>query len=97
VYDVVGEAGDGEGRALRRMRVIFEVEAEMRHFPVALSSMTAKLVRELSMMRLNRYWGDRIGEIKPTAGYRTDARRWLEDARRLGAPEDELRLLCRDA
>lgn len=97
VYDVEGEAGDGEGRGPRRMRVIFEVEAEMRHFPVALSSMTAKLVRELSMMRLNRYWGDRIGEIKPTAGYRTDARRWLEDARRLGAPEDELRLLCRDA
>ncbi len=92
-YDVSGEV---DGRA-RRMRVIFEVDAEARHFPVALASMTAKLVRELAMMRMNRYWGARIGEIKPTAGYTTDARRWLADARRLGVPEDELRLLCRDA
>lgn len=79
------------------MRVIFEVDADSRHFPVALASMTAKLVRELAMMRFNRYWGDRLAEIKPTAGYRTDARRWLEDARRLGAPDDELSAMCRQA
>ena len=93
VYEVRGEVGGRE----RRMRVIFEVEAEGRHFPVALASMTAKLVRELAMMRINRYWSGRLAELKPTAGYRNDAHRWLEDARRMGAPEDELRLLCRDA
>lgn len=93
VYDVAGEAR-GAGR---RMRVIFEVEAELRHFPVALASMTAKLVRELAMMRFNRYWCGRMAELKPTAGYRNDAWRWLEDARRLGAGEDELRCVCREA
>ena len=93
VYDVSGEAKG----ATRRMRVIFEVEAEQRHFPVALASMAAKLVRELAMMRFNRYWSGRMTELKPTAGYRNDAWRWIEDARRLGAGEAELRLLCRDA
>jgi hypothetical protein len=77
--------------------VIFEVEAEARHFPVALASMTAKLVRELAMMRFNRYWSGRMAELKPTAGYRNDAHRWLDDARRMGAEEAELRVLCRDA
>jgi hypothetical protein len=61
------------------MRVIFEVEAEERHFPVALASMTAKLVRELAMLRFNRYWSGRMAELKPTAGYRNDAWRFLDD------------------
>lgn len=93
VYEV-RERGEAGGR---RMRVIFEVDADSRHFPVALASMTAKLVREMAMMRFNRYWGERLSEIKPTAGYRTDARRWLEDARRLGAPDEELAAMCRQA
>lgn len=97
VYDLRGQAGEGPAPGQRRMRVIFEVEAEARHFPVALASMIAKLVRELAMMRFNRYWSGRMAELKPTAGYRNDAWRWLEDARRLGAPEAELRLMCRDA
>lgn len=61
-------------------RVLFQPEADATHFPVALSSMVAKLVRELMMMRFNRYWSSRAPELKPTAGYTTDARRWLADA-----------------
>lgn len=75
-YELTSAAGD----APRRMTVIFRVEAESAHFPVALASMTAKLVRELMMLRFNRYWCERIAELKPTAGYATDARRWLNDA-----------------
>ena len=60
--------------------VIFEPEAEDRRLPVALASMTAKYVRELAMARFNRYWSGRAPELKPTAGYVTDARRWLRDA-----------------
>jgi hypothetical protein len=41
--------------------------------------MAAKFVRELAMIRFNAYWGDRIPELKPTAGYVQDARRWLSD------------------
>lgn len=64
--------------------VHFQTEAESAHFPVALASMTAKYARELLMARFNRYFGARardLGiELKPTAGYTLDARRWLTDA-----------------
>ncbi|QKK08316.1 MAG: hypothetical protein HND58_09065 [Planctomycetota bacterium] len=61
------------------VHVQFRPEAEEAHLPVALASMTAKMVRELSMARFNRYWCARMPELKPTAGYVQDARRWLED------------------
>lgn len=60
--------------------VLLTPGADGAYFPVALASMAAKLVRELAMMRFNRYWGERIPELKPTAGYVQDARRWLGDA-----------------
>ncbi|MEM9167267.1 MAG: hypothetical protein AAGB48_09620 [Planctomycetota bacterium] len=60
-------------------RVLFMTESESRHLPVAFASMAAKLVRELAMRRLNRYFAMRRPELKPTAGYVQDARRWLED------------------
>ncbi|MCA9288375.1 MAG: hypothetical protein KDA05_07315 [Phycisphaerales bacterium] len=59
---------------------LFQPECESAHLAVALASMTAKLVRELAMARFNRYWGARVADLKPTAGYRADAARWLRDA-----------------
>jgi hypothetical protein len=64
----------------RAMVVQFMPEAESFHMPVALASMTAKLVRETLMGRFNRYWNARLPELKPTAGYRQDGWRWLNDA-----------------
>lgn len=64
----------------RDTAALFIPEAEDHHLPVALASMTAKLVRELAMARFNRYWSARAPDLKPTAGYVTDARRWLRDA-----------------
>lgn len=66
----------------------FLPEAEDSHLPVALASMTAKLVRELAMARFNRYWCLRMPELKPTAGYTLDARRWLRDAEGILREED---------
>ncbi len=57
----------------------FMPEAESAHLPVAMASIAAKFVRELAMMRFNRYWCARVPELKPTAGYYADARRWLTD------------------
>lgn len=72
----------------RDTAVLFVPGAEDHHLPVALASMGAKLVRELAMARFNRYWSARAPDLKPTAGYVTDARRWLRDARGvLGAHE----------
>ncbi|MEZ6243846.1 MAG: hypothetical protein R3B57_12485 [Phycisphaerales bacterium] len=64
----------------RDVGALFIPECEDHHLPVALASMTAKLVRELAMTRFNRYWSGRSPDLKPTAGYTTDARRWLRDA-----------------
>lgn len=67
--------------------VVLRQEAEEVNLAVALASMAAKLVREVLMMRFNSYWGGRIADLRGTAGYTADARRWLEDAERAGFPE----------
>lgn len=85
-----------EVRADRTMRIEFRVEAEAQHLPVALASMTAKFVRELLMGRFNRYWSGRINGLKPTAGYGTDAGRWLRDVRGHAAAE-EIEVMVRKA
>lgn len=59
-------------------RVEFSVRGESR-LPVALASMTAKYVRELSMAAFNACWCDRIENLVPTAGYPLDAARWRRD------------------
>ncbi|MFZ4573035.1 MAG: hypothetical protein ACOYN0_01475 [Phycisphaerales bacterium] len=71
--------GDG-----RRAGVSFMIEGESAHLPVALASMIAKYVRELLMKRFNdwycaTYRDERGADLKPTAGYALDARRWLDD------------------
>ncbi|MFM9958348.1 MAG: hypothetical protein ACKVZJ_09730 [Phycisphaerales bacterium] len=83
-YELRG-IGAAEGRAVR---VSFQTQAEDAHFPVALASMTAKLVRELAMARFNRYWCSRIAELKPTAGYALDGERWLNDVRAHVSPQE---------
>ncbi|MBX3322648.1 MAG: hypothetical protein KF757_06625 [Phycisphaeraceae bacterium] len=77
-----------------RTIVSFQPEAENAHMPVALASMTAKLVRELAMARFNRYWSSRVPGLRPTAGYVQDARRWLAEA---GLDEPTRAVLVRKA
>ncbi|MBX3389707.1 MAG: hypothetical protein KF691_09665 [Phycisphaeraceae bacterium] len=72
----------------RGFRISFQPEAETEHLPVALASMIAKYVRELAMHRFNRYWSKRLPELKPTAGYTLDARRWLADAAKVITKEE---------
>lgn len=62
----------------RQVGVVFLTESEKYHLPIALASMTAKLVRELSMIRFNRHWAARVPDLAPTAGYWQDAKRWLK-------------------
>ncbi len=48
-------------------------EAEL---PVALASMAAKYFRELAMRAFNAFWTSKVPELKPTAGYPQDAKRF---------------------
>lgn len=76
--------------------IVLISKAEDAYFPVALASMSAKYVRELMMMRFNRYFASRDASLKPTAGYVQDARRWLRDASALIEGVDRA-ILVRDA
>lgn len=78
-YELRG-GGAGDDGTERHMHVLFLVESEQHHLPVALASMLAKLTREMLMARFNRYWRGRYPELKPTAGYRGDGWRWIQDA-----------------
>ena len=57
----------------------FCTDGEDRHLPIALASIFSKYIRELFMRGLNGYWSDRVPSLRPTAGYYTDALRFLED------------------
>lgn len=56
-------------------RIAFRVGGESR-LPVALASMTAKYVRELTMHAFNTFWSARVPGLAATAGYPVDANRW---------------------
>jgi len=59
--------------------ITFASKTDEDHLPAALASMIAKYTRELYMMRLNRYFSGQIQELKPTAGYVQDGRRFLKE------------------
>ncbi|MHC4064197.1 MAG: hypothetical protein ACYSUI_06800 [Planctomycetota bacterium] len=59
--------------------VEFCTDGEDRHLAVALASIYSKYLRELFMRGLNEYWSQRVGSLRPTAGYYTDACRFLKD------------------
>jgi hypothetical protein len=61
------------------LRIEFTVGGEAR-VPVALSSMTAKYLRELAMTAFNAHWTALAPGLRATAGYPLDARRWREEA-----------------
>lgn len=67
-------------RSSRTCAIEFVTEGERHHFPVALASIYSKYLRELYMHQFNRYWCQHHADLKPTAGYYTDAKRWLSEA-----------------
>jgi ribonuclease HII len=92
-YELSGTGADGHPRL---MHVLFLTQSERQHLPVALASMIAKLCRETLMARLNRHFAARVPELKPTAGYRQDGWRFVQE---LGPSltEPERRVLLRRA
>lgn len=58
----------------------FQPQGE-KHLPTALASMTAKYLRELAMRPFNVFWQQHVTDLRPTAGYYTDAVRFYADIR----------------
>ncbi len=50
-----------------------------RHLPSALASMFSKYLREVAMRAFNTFWCGHLSELKPTAGYPLDAKRFKRD------------------
>lgn len=46
--------------------------------PTALASMTAKYLRERLMSAINQFWCQHVADLRPTAGYPGDARRFRD-------------------
>jgi hypothetical protein len=63
----------------RSMTLSFETKSDANHLPNALASMLAKYTREMLMGRFNSYFRQRLPELKPTAGYVQDGRRFLAE------------------
>lgn len=59
--------------------VEFRANGEDHHLPVALASIYSKYLRELFMRGLNRFWSGHVVSLRPTAGYYTDGRRFIDD------------------
>jgi hypothetical protein len=65
----------------REVRLKFLPRADSAALPVALASMLAKYLREVFMRQFNRFWGNHVPGLKPTAGYPGDARRYYDAIR----------------
>jgi hypothetical protein len=61
--------------------ITFQVQADASDGLVALASMVAKLMRERWMQVFNAWFARRMPDLRPTAGYPVDAKRFLEDVR----------------
>ena len=66
------------GPSSTRVEVRFRVRAE-EFVPSALASMACKYLRELAMLAFNDFWCCRVPNLRPTAGYPLDARRFRKE------------------
>ncbi len=80
--DIVQVVTEGRDKSVYRFgpperRVEFRFVAKGEGFlPAALASMSCKYLRELAMLAFNNFWQQRIPNLKPTAGYPEDAKRF---------------------
>jgi hypothetical protein len=83
--------------ARRQCEIEFRVGGES-FLPTAAASMTAKYLRELMMAGWNGFWQQHDRDLRPTAGYPLDARRFLRDVRphlqRLGIGDESIWRRC---
>lgn len=60
------------------IEIRFQAKGES-NLPTALASMADKYLRELSMIPFNEFWRRSLPDLRPTAGYPEDARRFLAE------------------
>ena len=66
------------GAETQRYEFVFSARGESA-LPTALASMFSKYLRELAMRAFNAFWQAHVDELRPTAGYPVDARRFKQE------------------
>ena len=67
--------------AERPIALIFVPRADSASAAAAAASMLCKYLREVCMSQFNRFWSKHVPDIKPTAGYPQDAKRFFGEIR----------------
>jgi len=70
----------------KNVKIDFAVKADAIFLPVCLASMVSKYLREQLMNCINSYFVAKCRQLKPTAGYWTDGKRFINDLKEI-APE----------
>jgi len=80
-----------------QMKITFVEKGEDKFFTIALASILAKYTRELMMMCWNRFFSKIAPNVRPTAGYYTDAMRYLKETKEdMGRAKIPMNLLVRE-
>lgn len=74
------------GTSYKNVRIDFAVKADANFLPACLASMVSKYLRERLMGCINSYFVEKCRQLKPTAGYWTDGKRFINDLKTI-APE----------
>lgn len=85
------------GHGARRREFVFRAKGES-FLPSALASMVSKYLRELAMQAFNQFWTSVVNDLKPTAGYPVDAKRFktqIEPTQRKLGIDDHILWRCR--
>jgi ribonuclease HII len=70
----------------KNVKIDFAVKADAIFLPVCLASMVSKYLREQLMGCINSYFVEKCRTLKPTAGYWTDGKRFINDLKTI-APQ----------
>jgi ribonuclease HII len=89
-YLAPGSTGGSEPRpsesGIKNIKIDFAVKADANFLPACLASMVSKYLREQLMGCINSYFVEKCRTLKPTAGYWTDGKRFINDLKTI-APE----------
>jgi ribonuclease HII len=70
----------------KKVKIDFIVKADANFLPACLASMVSKYLREQLMGCINSYFVEKCQNLKPTAGYWTDGKRFINDLKTI-APQ----------
>jgi ribonuclease HII len=85
-YELSTSYGSTGSPPCKQVKIDFAVKADATFLPACLASMVSKYLREKLMACINSYFLEKCRTLKPTAGYWTDGKRFINDLKTI-APQ----------